>query len=128
MGEQLQDRHLVPGGRQIGQIPGRGLVQVDLALLDQRHDRGRDKLLGDGADFEDRIGRDGHLEFQVGETVTLQFHHASVLHDGKRQAWYLLSPHLQRDVVVDRVRMRGSSQQAPQGNQHSSDRGNAALQ
>ena len=95
------------------------VLQADLALLDERHHRGRRELLAEGAGLEDRVGPHGHAVLDVGEAVALGLDHRAVIHDRHRHARDLLPRHLRAHELVppgERVRVRGG------GDEHEQDR------
>jgi hypothetical protein len=82
--QQILDRDLRPAGRVVGQEFRYLVGQGQLALLGQLHDRRGRELLGDRAETKHHVGPDGHVQFQVGQAVTLPEDHLPVLHHDDR--------------------------------------------
>ena len=84
--EQVAHRDPVPLRRIVGEELLQRVVERELSLLHQPHDRCRGELLGDRADAVDRLGRRRHVVLEVGEAVSLGEDGAAVLHDRDRDA------------------------------------------
>jgi hypothetical protein len=104
VGEQMPDRDRAPGGCRLRQIRGDGIVEPDLALLRELHDRRSGELFGDRSQLEDGVGGHGCLELDARETITLELHELPVADDRKGKAGNLPPRHLSPDVIVDRIR------------------------
>jgi len=72
VGQQVANRH--PGGDilihelEVGQIGANSGIEVELALVDQAHDRGTGVGLGQRADLKAGVGGNGGIRLQAGDT------------------------------------------------------------
>ncbi len=86
-----------------GQIVAHRLVPVHLAFVHLHAQRGDGEGLGDGADGEQRIGRNRQLFFEVAIAVALEQNHLAIPDDGQGQAGHLPVLHGLVDEVVEAV-------------------------
>ena len=80
-----------------------GVVEGELAFLDQHHDGSGRELFADGSGLVDRFGFDRDLELDVREAVALRFDDLAVTDDQQGEAGDLALLHFGLDVLVDGV-------------------------
>ena len=119
--QQVAYRDRLPRLRRAREVPRHRVVELDLAFLDQEHDRRRRELLGHGRQLEDGVRRHRDVVLHVGETVAAHLHELAVAGDGERRAGDVAPLHLGLDVLVDRIGPRGRRGQ--RGEEHQKDRG-----
>eukprot|EP01136_Pigoraptor_vietnamica_P017896 Opistho-1_new@63683 len=71
VGEEVVDRHLVPGCRRIGQIGLDRRVELHLAAFLEQQDRGGGELLGHRAEAELGVAVIGDLPFEIRRAIAL---------------------------------------------------------
>ena len=71
MGQEVAHRDALPRLGSARQIREDRLVELDLASLDEHHDRRCSELLADRRQLEDGVGPDRHVVLEVGHTVPL---------------------------------------------------------
>jgi hypothetical protein len=93
----------MPGRWRPRQILRHGLVETDLALLDELHSGRRGELLRDRGELEDGVWSDGGLEFDTRETVPRELDDLTALDDRQSQARDLPARDLRANVIIDRI-------------------------
>jgi hypothetical protein len=82
------------------------IFERELALFDQEHDGGGGDLLRDRPYLEDRLRRDGHVEFDVRQPVAAFLDNLAVPDDRQSEAGHVPQTHLFEDVIVHLVGAR----------------------
>src|SRR5687767_9773001 len=103
MRQQVPDGDRLPRLRRAFKILAYAVVELDLAILDQQHDAGSDKLFADGTDLVNRLRRGWNIELDVSETVTQHLHDLLVLNYNQRKSRKMLPLHFRLDVVINFV-------------------------
>src|SRR5688572_32818805 len=100
MRQQVPDGDRLPRLRRAFKILAYAVVELDLAILDQQHDAGSDKLFADGTDLVKRLRRGWNIELDVRETVNQYLHDLLVLNYNLRKSRKMLPLHFRLDVVL----------------------------
>src|SRR6516162_10972178 len=102
MRQEILDEDRLPRGRTIWKILRDAVIERDLALFDQHHDRRRDELFSDGPGLKNSLWAHRHGELDVGQTVPFGEEDVSAAVDSDSNSGNLLAHHFRAHKGVDR--------------------------
>jgi hypothetical protein len=102
--QQVPDGHGVPVLGGFREVLRDRVIEGDLAILDEKHQCGSRKLLGDRADLKDRLRRDWDIQFEVRHAVTRGLDDVAFSDDGNAEARNSFLLHRSADDVIHRRR------------------------
>src|SRR2546427_13012496 len=120
VGQQVAHRDRLPRLRRARQVPPDGIVELDLTLLDEQHDGRRGELLGHRRQLEHGVRRHRHVVLEVRVPIAARLQELALADDRQGRARDVAPLHLDLDVIVDRVGVRGRRRQ--RGEQQEEDR------
>ena len=123
MRQQMTHRDRRQWRRRIREELRHRVLEPELPLFDEEHDRCGRELLSERSGLEDGLWSDGDLMFDVGESVPFRREDGALLHDGDRDARHFLSRHLGAHKRVDPVQVE---RLATGGKRHTEQRGDKA--
>jgi hypothetical protein len=106
--EKMPNSDAVPRLGRVGKILRDFVLESDLALLDQHHDRCGGELLGIRPDFINGRVRGRDVELKVGDAVTLGFDDFAIANNRDRDARDTPCSHLRADVIIHCVGLHRS--------------------
>ena len=104
VGQQLAQRDVLPRRRRLVQVEGRIVLQANLAILHQKHDRGGNELLAERSDPVLGLRRRRGIGFNVGHAISRGLDHLPVVQDRERQTWNVHLAHARLNICIDRSR------------------------
>ena len=107
--QQMPHRHVAThrfvAHAEVRQVRTHRCPEIDLALLDEPHHRGRGERLGDGRDGEDGVRRDWQRIFDIRDAESANAHGA-VAHDAEGDAGHAILLHLRLGERDQRLELR----------------------
>src|SRR6185503_6276288 len=102
----MSDRDVLPTLGNVAKVFTDLVVEIDLAVFDEHHHRGRRKLLSNRAGLKHRLRFYRDLMLEIRESVAFDDQWLAIFDDGERHARDLLLLHLGLDEFVDFRRYR----------------------
>ena len=96
--------HTAPRRRRIGVVAADGIIEFQLAVLCEKHNRGGGELYSSRRPTGSRALRRRHVKFHVRQAVTFGFRDLALAHHGKCETGNVVFLELRFDVTVDSVR------------------------